>query len=200
MSRMKILICLLVCLALSIPAFAASGGRNLLDVSNGGKLISFTSQYNDGVWAATNLIDEKKTDCGWSSSEAVFPQELVFAFNDAATLEINKVSMLAFVRDIDVRWIKDFEILVSTSGPKEGFVSVGKFRLELQQQRQDFYFKPTKAKYLMIRVLSNWGSNRYAEIFKLGAYESVQSDKELDLLINRLDQVLSDLKAYRDTH
>jgi hypothetical protein len=108
--------------------------------------------------------------------------------------------MLAFVRDIDVRWIKDFEILVSTSGPREGFASVGNFRLELRSNRQDFYFKPVKTKYLMIRVLSNWGSNRYAEIFKLGAYEAMQSDKELDLLINRLEQVLNDLKAYKDTH
>ncbi|MDD2486724.1 MAG: discoidin domain-containing protein [bacterium] len=200
MSKIKILICLSLSLVLSIPAFAASGGSNLLDISNGGKLISFTSQYNDNTWAAANLIDEKKTDCGWSSSDAVFPQELVFAFKDEAVIEINKVSMLAFVRDIDVRWIKDFEILVSTSGPREGFASVGNFRLELRSNRQDFYFKPVKTKYLMIRVLSNWGSNRYAEIFKLGAYEAMQSDKELDLLINRLEQVLNDLKAYKDTH
>ncbi len=200
MSKIKILICLSLSLVLSLPAFAASGGSNLLDISNGGKLIGFTSQYNDNTWAASNLIDEKKTDCGWSSSDAVFPQEIVFAFKDEAVIEINKVSMLAFVRDIDVRWIKDFEILVSTSGPREGFSSVGNFRLELRSNQQDFYFKPVKTKYLMIRVLSNWGSNRYAEIFKVGAYEAVQSDKELDLLINRLEQVLNDLKAYKDTH
>ncbi len=200
MSKIKILICLSLSLVLSLPAFAASGGSNLLDISNGGKLIAFTSQYNDNTWAASNLIDEKKTDCGWSSSDAVFPQEIVFAFKDEAVIEINKVSMLAFVRDIDVRWIKDFEILVSTSGPREGFSSVGNFRLELRSNQQDFYFKPVKTKYLMIRVLSNWGSNRYAEIFKVGAYEAVQSDKELDLLINRLEQVLNDLKAYKDTH
>ncbi len=152
---------------------AATEEENLLAPSRGGILLSYTSQYNDSDWSAKNLIDGGLQQ--WSSTDASFPQEFVFAFKDEETKLINKVSLNAATTDTSKnRWAKDFEVLVSTDSSNSGFRSVGTFQLENIAGDQVFEFYPVRAKYIMLRITSNYGATDYVELGEFKVFEAVR--------------------------
>ena len=65
--------------------------------------------------------------------------------------------------------VKDFEILVSDELPVGGFRSIGKFTAQnlrvIKSPYQEFTFPETTAKYLKIKVLSNYGGSPLGNTF-----------------------------------
>lgn len=187
-----------------------SGTVNLVAARNGGTIIKFTSQLDEEIWGVRNLIDgtvwdgrEPQTGTnGWASKEAKFPQEIVFAFRNREVKLINKVVLDPTIPDPTFigRAARDFEIWVTTdSNPETAnwkLVLIGTLRNE--KRRQEFHFLPTEARLVKLRIMSNHGSDRYVALGEFEVYEATHGIAVLDQLIARLEQLLADLKRYRD--
>ncbi|NCO37168.1 MAG: hypothetical protein COZ06_33200 [Armatimonadetes bacterium CG_4_10_14_3_um_filter_66_18] len=192
-------------------AEAPAATRNVLAAANGGKVISGTSQLDDEYWRKENLIDgllasQDLKSNGWASKTfsdddaGNYPQEIVFAVAGDHARLLTKVVIDAKTPDWPLlgRGAKDIEILVSGETADGPWNHVAKYSLLNQGGAQTITFKPTEAKYLMLRVLSNWGSDRMVALGEVEAYEAIMGSGELDQLISRLEQILTDLKRYRD--
>ncbi|HBD06848.1 MAG TPA: hypothetical protein DCZ69_01185 [Syntrophobacteraceae bacterium] len=152
--------------------------KNVLAEENGGKLVYFSSQYNDTDWAAKNLIDGKVgKDNGYCAKDNK-PAEVVFVLPSVTTL--SQVAFNPMTREGPPNWAKDVEVQVSTQGPKVGFTSVGKFTLHNRQNidtskplpDQVFKIKPVQAKFIKLMLLNNHGGS-YTQMgeFKVFAAE-----------------------------
>lgn len=187
-----------------------SGTVNLVAAANGGTIVKFTSQLDEENWSVKNLIDGTVWDGrlpqtgtnGWASKEAKFPQEIIFAFRNREVKLINKVVLDPTIPDPTFigRAARDFEIWVTTDPDYDKatwkLVLIGTLRNE--KQRQEFYFIPTEARFVKLRILSNHGSDRYVALGEFEVYEATHGIAVLDQLIARLEQLLVDLKRYRD--
>jgi hypothetical protein len=151
--------------------------KNVLAVDNGGKLVYFTSQYDDGGWAARNLIDGKLGQDHQYASAGNTPTEVCFVLP-----EVKKIVQVAFnpyATESQDNWAKEVEVEVSTASPKQGFKSVGKFTLHNRagldpgQPLPDQVFKidPVDAKFVKLRLLSNHGGS-YIEMSEFKAFTS----------------------------
>jgi hypothetical protein len=187
-----------------------SGTVNLVAAKNGGTIVKFTSQLDDENWSVRNLIDgtvwdgrEPQTGTnGWASKDAKFPQEIIFSFRNREVKLINKVVLDPTIPDPTFigRAARDFEIWVTTdTDPDKAnwkLVLIGTLRNE--KRRQEFYFLPTEARFVKLRILSNHGSDRYVALGEFEVYEATHGIAVLDQLIARLEQLLADLRRYRD--
>ncbi|MCS7254801.1 MAG: discoidin domain-containing protein [Armatimonadota bacterium] len=184
------------------PPISFSGVLNIAAAANGGKVIFVTSQLDDEHWKAENLIDGvvNKTN-GWASSKAVFPQDIVIAFKGEQPKLINKVVINPTTPDSPLpgRWINEFELFVSDRYPTNNWKFVMHGAVRNEPRPQSFYFTPVEAKYVLIRVLSNHGSDRFVSMGEIEIYEAIPAVGILDQLIARLEQLLRELKQYRDT-
>ncbi len=148
-----------------------------------GVLESFTSQFNGDTRAATNLIDGKEgEDKYWASTASVtFPQEFIFSFAGAATNTIDSVAVNNDTVSSENRRVKGFEVLVSTTDMLEGsFSSVGAFMAEKTTEYQRFAFAPASAKYVKLKISSNYGDS-YATMAEFAAYDSTTGENLLSV-------------------
>ncbi len=185
-----------------------SGTVNLVARANGGAIVSFTSQFDDAHWVATNLIDgvvwdgrpPQRGSNGWASKDAKGPQEIVFAFKGTELKLINKVVLDPTIPDpvFIGRAARDFEVWVATEGPEGPWKLVLVGTLRNEKRRQEFYFSPVEARFIKLRVLRNHGSDLYMALGEFEVYEAASGIATLDQLIARLEQLLADLKKYRD--
>ncbi len=223
MAKVLLMMCLLLVFValLAFPALAAAP-FDLVAAKHGGKIISFTSQYYlpelGEDWSAKNLIDGGVITKGWSSRDATFPQEIVFAFNDEQPNQISAVMLDPRTADAPAlgRGVKDFEIYVSMESPQGPWTKVGTFTMTQTQQPQVFTFSPVKARYVKLSILSNQGSKRMVELGEFAVYHSatevtppqgastatttvVTGDvaQRLDELISRLEALLNELRHLR---
>lgn len=208
----------IVLLPSSTAAHGAAGTTNLVAAANGGRIVHFTSEAPEPAWAARNLIDGKSVNYtigrdgtvtgveqppegsyGWSSENASFPQEIIFAFKGDQSKLIQKVVLDPRTFDPPAigRWTRDFEILVSETEPDGVYQSVGTWRLLNVPRPQSFEFMPVQARYVKLRILSNWGSDRCVELAEFEVYEAIVGRDEWGKLINRLDKATSDLERFR---
>ena len=65
--------------------------------------------------------------------DTTVPQEMVFALPNP--LPLNKVILRPQPTDPEATWVREFEVLVSTEGPEQGFTSVGRWTLDPVQAR-----------------------------------------------------------------
>ena len=199
---------------------AATGTTNLVAAANGGRIVHFTSQADDPAWATANLIDGKfvnyilgrddalsgaepppEGSFGWSSASASFPQEIVFAFAGDESRLINKVVLDPRTFDPPAigRWARDVEVLVSETEPDGVYQSVGgPWRLLNVPKAQPFEFTPVQARYVKLRILSNWGSDRQVELAEFEVYEAIVGTDQWSSVINRFDDAISDLERFRE--
>ncbi len=187
-----------------------SGTVNLVAAANGGTIVKFTSQLDEEHWSVRNLIDGTVWDGrqpqtgtnGWASKEAKFPQEIIFAFRNREVKLINKVVLDPTIPDPTFigRAARDFEVWVTTDPDPDKatwkLVLIG--TLLNEKRRQEFFFIPAEARFVKLRILSNHGSDRYVALGEFEVYEATQGIAVLDQLIARLEQLLVDLKRYRD--
>jgi len=166
--------------AASAAEAAAATGYNVALAAFGGRIASFTSEENDGDRGARNLIDgfpmlisglrACRPSCGWVSIERrtdtieahrqLFPQDVVFAFHQDREAQIHAViidttSYQSFI-DISHR-PRQIEVWVSTTSPSDGFTRAAAAWLEARQGEHLITFPAARARYVRLRILSNYG-------------------------------------------
>ncbi|MCD6351150.1 MAG: discoidin domain-containing protein [Armatimonadetes bacterium] len=202
--------------ALAAPKTVA-GAVDLVAAANGGRVVAVSSEARDKQghvlpqWAAKNLIDQKYVvgtfvppdSYGWSSATPPTPDKpewIVFAFKKDETRLINRIVIDPTTQDPPVigRWVRDVELQVSTTTPNGPYKAVGRFIVVNRPIKQTFEFPPVEARYVRLVVLSNHGSDKCVEMGEFEVYEAIVGEDELDRLIIRLENLLQDLKRYRD--
>ena len=146
------------------------GVTDVLDLSAGAVVLSWSSQW-DEEWAALLLLDDT-TERGWSAGEGTtFPHEIVVEL--AQTTELDSVvfdnggALEAEYPGISARGV---ELLASTVGADGPFEPVAEIELE-QGARSTFApAEPVTARWLQLRILSNWGHPEYTELMELEGY------------------------------
>ena len=127
--------------------------NNLLSGANGGQVIAAPSE--DWVKA---ISGNDKDMVGFSCAK--LPTEGVFAFKDEKPATFSKFEMLIPGKG---QWVKDFELLAADDSPTGTFRSLGTFTTQnlklLKTPYQEFSFPETTAKYLKLKITSDWGGD-----------------------------------------
>jgi hypothetical protein len=194
-----------------------AGVTNIAAADQGGHIVAFSSQAVDAngkvlpQWQVKNLIDGKYVvgnytppdSYGWASSAPptdANPQWIVFAFANDQTRLISRIAVDPTTDDPSFigRWVKHFTFQVSNTTKDGPWKIVGDFDIVNKPIKQSFDFPPVEARYMRVLITANHGSDRCVEMGQFEAYEAIVGDDNLDQLIVRLENVLNDLKRYRD--
>lgn len=150
----------------SESATAKSGGSNILAQSAGGQVLIAPS---DG-WSAVNDGKEDIFDVGDPGKQV----EAVFAFKDEKAATVDRFAVL--VNTQSETNLKGFELFVGDESPTGTFRSVGQFTAQnarmLKSPFQEFKFEPVTAKYLKVKLLSNYGNCCHLHLAEFKAYNS----------------------------
>ncbi|MFZ5791976.1 MAG: VWA domain-containing protein [Pseudomonadota bacterium] len=146
------------------PANEAAG--ELLSTSHGGQLLVAPSdlwqQYNDG----------KEDSFSWLHAG----EEAVYAFQDEKPARLERFAIL--IPGTDPGNVKDFELLVGDEGPTSSFRSIGTFTTQnarlVKSPYQEFIFEPVEARYLKVKLLSNFGGDGYIRGTEIRAYGTLE--------------------------
>jgi hypothetical protein len=221
-STRSAILCALLAVTVVTCALAAetrfvAGATNIAAAEMGGRIIAFSSQAADAngkplpQWQPKNLLDGKfvigeavpPDSYGWSSSKAptdTDPQWVIFAFASEQTRLMSRIAIDPTTADPSFigRWARDFEIQVSNTTKDGPWKNVGRFVLMNKPIKQSFDFPPVEARYVKLIITTNHGSDRCVEMGEFEVYEAIVGDDNLDQLIMRLENLLNDLKHYRD--
>jgi outer membrane protein OmpA-like peptidoglycan-associated protein len=144
-------------LALAGPA-AGQSVENVAASAAGGRVVFFSSQYDDSTWKAEHLIDGS-AEKGWAAQNAG-PHTVIVAFKDQALAEVHDIIVNPYTRESPATWAKDVEVLISTTFPFRDFTSIGKFTLKNEGSDQVFSLpRPAPARYVKVRFLTNYGGS-----------------------------------------
>ncbi|HEY3397815.1 MAG TPA: discoidin domain-containing protein [Armatimonadota bacterium] len=209
------------------PVRAASvttvaGSVNIAAAANGGRIVAFSSELLDEnkkpipEWQVSNLIDGKYVvgnytpadSYGWASASPPSeekPEWVIIGFTDPAngkdvTHLISRVVIDPTTDDPPIigRWSQGVTVQTSTTDKNGPWTTVGRFLVVNRPVKQTFDFPPTEARYIRLLITSNHGSDRSTEMGEVEAYEAIIPGEQLDELIVRMENVLNDLKRYRD--
>lgn len=206
-------------LLVTVPAFAGptvAGTTNLVAAENGGRVVAFSSQAVDehgqpiDVWSVANLIDGKHVvgshtpadSYGWRTQSAPSPEDPAWVtFKLPQRRLITRVVVDPTTDDPEWlgRWVKNMRVLVSTEGPDGPFKRVGSYVVVRRAIKQSFDFTPVEAEWVRVEITSNWGSDHSVGMGEFEVYEAIVGDDVLDQLIMRLNNLLDELKSYRDS-
>lgn len=199
-----------------------AGNTNLAAAANGGRIVAFSSEALDEngkpipEWQASNLIDGKYVvgsftpadSYGWSSQRPPSDQEpewIVLAFTEPNTGQditrlISRIVIDPTTDDplLIGRWIQGFTLQTSVTGPNGPWKTVMRRLVVNIPVKQTFDFPPSEARYVRLLITSNHGSDRTVEMGEVEIYEAIVPSEQLDELIIRLENLLNDLKRYRD--
>ncbi len=162
-----------------VGGFQSVEGTNFASNVYGGRFIRASAPSGPNH-DPSRLIDTWVTPDvpGWHSQDATLPQELVFQL--PAVLKANKVILRPQPNEPPETWVKDFEVLVSTQSATEGFTSVARGSLSIEQARlamdptapdqPRFEFPDVNARFVMLRLLSNQGSRDYTSLGEFEVY------------------------------
>ena len=148
---------------------AAQEVTDLSSRGAGGRLVFFSSQYNDDDWAAANLIDGAR-ERGWSGQSGG-PQAIVIAFDGDRLAEIHDVVVNPYSRESPDNWVREVEVQVSTTYPFRGFRPVGRLTLESVGSDQVLSLaEPAPARYVKLLFHANRGGGylQAAEVTVMG--------------------------------
>lgn len=194
-----------------------AGITNVAAAANGGLIVAYSSQVLDEngqimpEWQVTHLIDGKcvlgnyipSDSYGWSSQNVPSleaPEWVVFTFAGNATKLIGRIVIDPTTPDplFIGRWVRNIRVEVSTTSPDGPYQTVGRFLVVNKPLKQAFDFPATEAKYVRLVITSNHGSDKCVEMGEVEIYEAITPTDTLDQLIIRLENLLQDLKKYRD--
>jgi F5/8 type C domain len=153
---------------------------NVLASSNGVRVLFATSQYDSTNWRVKNLIDGKLGNGHGFAMSGKEPGEVVFELPTENT--ITHFGFNPFTTESPKTWAREVEVLVSTQGPARGFTSASRFTLHNWENIEDktrplpdqrFEIKPVKARFIKLRILSNYGGN-YIEMGEFKAYSQTK--------------------------
>ena len=162
-----------------VGGFQTAEGTNFLSQVYGGRYVRASSPAQPDHDPA-RLIDTWTTPDipGWRTRDATFPQEVVFVL--PALLRVDKVILRPHPNEPPETWVKDFEVLASSQSATEGFASVVRGSLTVDEARKAldpdaadqprFTFPEVTARWIMLRVLSNQGSRDYTSLAEFEVY------------------------------
>ena len=184
---------------------------------NSGRIVAFSSQAVDEngkvmpEWQVSNLIDGKHVlgnytpadSYGWSSQHTPSeesPEWVVLAFAKDQTRLLRRIVIDPATDDplFIGRWVRDIELQVSTTTPEGPYKTVGRFLVVNKPIKQHFDFLPVEARYIRLVITSNHGSDKCVEMGEVEIYEAIVGDSALDDVIIRLENLLQELKRFRD--
>lgn len=216
-------VCCLVLLATSCPAMAAegvvAGSTNIAAAANGGIVVRVSDQAKDENgktmpnWMSANAIDglyvvgnhTPPNSYGWSTDTPPSvgnPHWIIIAFEkEHKTKLISRIVIDPTTDDPPIigRWVRNIEVQVSTTEVDGPYKTVGRYLVVNRPIKQAFDFPPVECRYLRLLLLDNHGSDRCVELGEIEVYEAIVGEDQLDQLILRLENLLMDLKRYRDT-
>ncbi|MDB5059105.1 MAG: hypothetical protein JWO59_2577 [Chloroflexi bacterium] len=180
---------------------AANGGKVAFATSDYGAGALPAGQVgwappSSNSWGGQRLIDgQASTSCGkaceWSSTTGTVPSpaspiDLIFTYNSKTPKAVN--SVMIWQSQYNSSWtVQNFQVLVSTSTAplatsqdytalKSSFKVAGAFSATvLATEGQRFTFPPVQARYLMIRILSNGGSNSGVTLGEVAFFAAPQA-------------------------
>jgi len=197
---------------------SVAGATNIAAAENGGQLIAASEQAKnkDGHilenWQAANAIDglyvvgshTPPNSYGWSTETPPTverPHWIILAFGPKArTHLISRVVIDPTTDDPPYigRWVRNIQIQVSTTESAGPYKTVGRYMVVNRPIKQAFDFPPVECRYLRVLLLDNHGSDKCVEVGEIEVYEAIVGQDQLDRLILRLENLLQDLKRYRD--
>ncbi|MDQ7842432.1 MAG: VWA domain-containing protein [Armatimonadota bacterium] len=159
---------------------ADATGYNVALAAFGGRIVAVTSEENDGDRGARNLIDGLpmvisglracRPSCGWVSASRradtveahrqLFPQDVVFGFHQDREAQIHAliVDTTSYQQFISMAHRpRQVEVWVSPLSPTEGFTRAAAAWLEARQGEHLVAFPAVRARYVRLRILSNYG-------------------------------------------
>lgn len=144
----------------------AAAQTDLLDIAAGAVVLSFSSEYSP-AWAALLLIDGS-TKTGWCNGKPN-PNTIVIELpriTELSTIVLdNTDTPESSYPGISARHV---EIHASTTSSTDGFQKIATLEAA-QGKRKEFPLAPTKARWLRLIILSNWGHAQYTELMELEA-------------------------------
>lgn len=171
-------------LAPSVPVRANSAtvsqSTNLVSLAMGGNVDKVSSQVGMNGMGAMYLLDDlpPDTSAGWAgvgwAAEPAFPQEVVLSFFGHQPARISSVEIMPvhgpglFPEDR----AKDVEIWTSDESADAGFLKVAQKTFAKDGGEEALSFSPIEARYVKIRILSNYGSDQDAIIGKVRVTEA----------------------------
>ena len=160
------------------PATYPGPEANLAAQAAGGKVFatSFRDDYytpdllNDGLTGAEEL-----DSYAWcSETEPVYPQDLTVEFKNRELHCVSRVVVNSNTGEVAVfgdRWPRDVEIYCSATGTEDGdFQKVATATLKKIQENQVIDFPPALARFVRVRILSNYGHPKYVEVAEVEAW------------------------------
>ncbi len=141
-----------------------------------------TPNYLDPFFSYDRLNDGKLTAEGggaWvSATQPRYPYDITVSFANSATHMVSSVAIVADTgqeRLFGLRWPRDVEILVSTTGtqPTE-FTSVARTEVPKTRDKHVITFTAVPARYVLVRIHSNYGAEKYLEMSELEVWGDSQ--------------------------
>jgi outer membrane protein OmpA-like peptidoglycan-associated protein len=122
--------------------------------AKGAKIEKFTSQYDEGGWAAKNLLEED-SEKQWAGKSGA-SQEVVVALPEVTG--ITDVSINNYSREDPSTWAKDVEVEVSSTFAYKEFKPIGKMSMpQVGDLHTISLAAPVPAKYVKVLFRANHG-------------------------------------------
>jgi hypothetical protein len=181
---------------------------NIAAASNGGKIVSSTSTFEDSAdWNAGNLIDGKVFDMqsnsgslGWSSNkfDPINTDSVTISFANDEIKNIGKIVLNPAAAVPPERWAKDVEVQVSREDANGPYRTAAFLTLRREAKPQTFVILPTPAKFVRFVFRSNQGSDRAVALGEIELYEAIPNTDPLGQLIESMTLAVTELKQYRE--
>jgi hypothetical protein len=137
------------------PAIAQGDAVNLSAPEIGGHVELVTSEYDREDRAAIHLIDRgRPEESSWMATAAA-PQEIVFGFFEQQPARISSIVIDPNTHTA-ARWAKDVEVWTSMESPTSGFLKAASLTLAREDREQTVTLAPVEAKFVKIRVVSQY--------------------------------------------
>jgi hypothetical protein len=141
-------------------------GQNLVLPANGGRLESFTSQFDSGNWAASRLTDSVKQGIGgsWASVSRPGPQSFVYSFSNHRAAQLNQAVVYNYGEQSGV-YSKGLEFYGSDDGANWFFITNGVLSNAIGAQ--SIGLGGSNARYVKMTVASGY----FTDYWELGEVE-----------------------------
>jgi len=173
----KAFICFLCffCIIINSPLVFAGNPYKIRVLSSAkGTSVIYTSSSYSKNWTANHLFDQSRSR-GWRSKDnSSFPHVIIFRLAKEAKinhLRFNNETQEAGFPGIST---KEISVEVSTSSSLIGYAPVGRFILEQGKRLEEFAIPDTKARWIRLTILSNYGHPNYTELREFEVWEFVE--------------------------
>jgi len=143
--------------------------REVSSLINGTSVVFESLSHSKG-WRATNLIYEEK-ERGWlSEKNSPFPHVFVFELISTSKIYLLRFNNLSVNEKQKKRTSKKIKVEFSNIGPESDYVTIGTFVLKENKEKQEIKIPRSKAKWIRLSILSNYGHPNYTELLKFEAW------------------------------